>query len=78
VTALAVQAAAKRYLAQQALRVVFVGRPEFVGTASSLGLAPIARTDFAGRVVDGKGESLVSGAAQRASEGGIPGQGGRR
>jgi zinc protease len=60
VTAAKVQAVAKRYLSQPALRIVFVGRPEFVGTASSLGLGPIVRTDFAGHVVQSAGNSTAS------------------
>ena len=51
VTAREVSAAAQRYLVQSAVRIAFVGRPEFVGTALSLGLGAPAKTDFFGREV---------------------------
>jgi hypothetical protein len=40
-------------MAQRALRIVFVGHPEFVGTASTLGLGLPVTTDFAGREATG-------------------------
>jgi zinc protease len=52
VTAADVQQAAQRYLAPPSLRIVFVGRPNFIGTAHSLGLGPPVITDFDGRRVD--------------------------
>jgi zinc protease len=45
------QGAARKYLSQPSLRVVVVGRPEFVGTAASLALGPPVMTDFAGKKV---------------------------
>ena len=59
VTAATVQDVAKRYLMQRALRIVFVGRPEFVGTAASLGLGAPVAADFAGREVTTGSEAQV-------------------
>jgi zinc protease len=51
VTAADLRVAAQRYLAQAALRIVFLGRPDFIGKAYSLGMGTPVTTDFEGRPV---------------------------
>ena len=44
-----VHAAAQRYLGTRSLRLVFVGWPNFIGTAQTLDLGKPLQTDFSGR-----------------------------
>jgi zinc protease len=60
VSAAEVRAAARRYLDPQALRVVLVGKPEFVAVAQSLGLGAPVLTDRFGRPLPPQGPAQAS------------------